>query len=170
MLLRVCLNFCCILSCFRGDPCYSVLIWVSLWKYIMKCIWFCFVHLIHVFVSLILSVICAKIEELVNSCISVQWYCALDDNNAICMFDYKFIVCAIRSECITSASIYILSECHLPLGGIGHMLASTEDVLVRGLVSTCTTCYILPFLTKLKVHKLISNVPSWTNPIAVIKT
>ena len=32
------------------------------------------------------------------------------------MFDYKFIVCALRSECITSASIYILSEHHLPLG------------------------------------------------------
>ena len=45
---------------------------------------------------------------------------ALYDDNALCMFDYQFIASAIRSVCITSACVYIICECHLPLGDSWH--------------------------------------------------
>ena len=50
--------------------------------------------------------------------------------NALAMFCYVFIDSTIKCVFITSACIYILCECHLPLGSNWPINVSTGSVLI----------------------------------------
>ena len=121
---------------------FAIISLITAWSAILLCVWhildFCDLWLD--FTRSALYWVC-RFQDYLFTPDTMQCYCTLYDDNTLCMFDYKFIACTIRSVCMYKCMHIYTSEHHLPLSSDWLVLVSMEDVLVMHLVSVCTTHY-----------------------------